>query len=335
MQFKSTFTFLSIVGLVSALAVERRQASPDAQSPEQFEAFAQFSFASYCRELHDGKVDTAVCTTDKQGTPCAGFGDVKTTAEFTGDGKNGIGGYVAVDKAQGRIVVALKGTDNIKEIGTDIAIAQVDSDLCDGCKVHEGFNEGFKSVKAQLETALRAETDKPGQQAYRVVVAGHSLGASVAMLAGASLRKQGVALDMYLYGCPFVGNAKFAEFVASQPGLTARITNKDDLVPAVPKRGIPPQQTYEHVFPEFWYERGLALPGLYRAAGPRVCRSAAECTSADCSKPQNGLLLSGCNLTDHGLYAGGAGFRPCAGEPDALGTALASLKGGRRRGAGG
>lgn len=189
-----------------------------------------------------------------------------------------------------------------------------ESDLCQGCKVHQGFNEGFKSVRAPLEAALVAQMNQTGRRAFRVVVTGHSLGASVAMLAGAGLRSRGVALDMYLYGCPFTGDASLADFVSSQPGLTARITNGRDVVTGIPRRGLVPNQRYTHVFPEFWYERGLALPGLYRDAQPRVCRSAGECTSADCGKPQNGLLLSGCSLADHGFYAGGGSFRPCGGE---------------------
>lgn len=192
--------------------------------------------------------------------------------------------------------------------------------------MHAGFGAGFETVRAPMEKAVMAALNQTtGQQAYTVAVVGHSLGAGVAMLSGASLRKQGVALDMYLYGCPFVGNDRFAAFVASQPGLTARITNKNDVVPAVPRRGIPLRQRYGHVFPEFWYERGLRLPGLYADAPPRVCRSADECTSAVCAAPRNGPLLSGCNLTEHRLYAGGMAFKPCGGQADSMGSAGGGL----------
>lgn len=178
-----------------------------------------------------------------------------------------------------------------------------------------------------------AEMNKTGQENFGVVVAGHSLGAAVATIAGASLRKQGVALDMYLYGSPFVGNDKLAALVASQPGFTARITNRKDIVTAIPTAGptvgIPPVQPYAHIFPEFYYERGLALPNLYKD-GLRVCHSPGECTSAKCAELSNGPALLSCDIRDHGGYAGGsqdgvAVFAPCGGESDPLEKFLFSL----------
>lgn len=101
-------------------------ASPDPQSPEQFATFTQYSFAAYCGTLHNGGSGSPVCTVDERDTPCAGFRGVRTAAEFTGDGPNGMAGYVAVDEARCRIVVVLKGTDNLKDLISDIRIQQVD-----------------------------------------------------------------------------------------------------------------------------------------------------------------------------------------------------------------
>lgn len=87
---------------------------------------AQLSFSSYCPELHDGKLNTSVCTTDKQGTPCPGLGDIRTTAEFVGGGTFDMGGFVAVDKAQRSVILAFKGTDTPQELlQTDLSVRQV------------------------------------------------------------------------------------------------------------------------------------------------------------------------------------------------------------------
>lgn len=168
-----------------------------------------------------------------------------------------------------------------------------------------------------------AQMNQTGQREYKLYVTGHSLGAAVAMLAGSSLRKQGMAPSVYLYGCPKVGNAKFADFIASQPGITARITNKADLVTAFPFRGVPLVGDYNHPFPEYWFERGLAAPTLYQDK-PRVCGSAKECTSSDCDKA--GLLL-GCFIKNHGSYAGDLSYKPCGGEPVQGSVLLSQLPG--------
>lgn len=191
--------------------------------------------------------------------------------------------------------------------------------------MHEGFDAGYKTVRAQIGAAVVAERRQTG---FGVVVTGHSLGAAVAMLAAVDLRNQGVDLDVYMYGCPFVGNAAFAAYASAQGrGHTFRVTNARDLVTALPKFDLPLLRPYAHVFPEYWYPRGVAVPGQYARSELRVCRSARDCSSADCFALDRGLIL-GCNLSDHGLYAGGTAFKPCRGNADRMGKAIAGLLGG-------
>ncbi|KAG8418262.1 hypothetical protein J3458_005687 [Metarhizium acridum] len=292
-------------------AVATRQVSGDLDSPEQFQLFAQYSFSSYCTRLHDTSLNTPVCTNlDK--TSCLNFENASTVAEFTANGRFQVGGYVAKNPSKQHIAVVLKGTDSAGDIATDAAIGQIDSDLCEGCKVHKGFGSAFDQLKGQLEQTIKTEKAVPGQENWRLVVTGHSLGAAVATIAGSSLRKQGMSLDMYLYSSPLVGNDKFAEFVSSQGGgFTARITNARDPVTAIPKNPLSPK-TYKHISPEYWYADGVEGPrGLY-TTGRQVCSSEKDCTSASCAKLSKGILLSGCNITDHTRYA--ADLKPCDGQ---------------------
>lgn len=131
---------------------------------------------------------------------------------------------------------------------------------------------------------------------YKVVVTGHSLGGAIATLAGAYLRKLGVAVDIYTFGSPRVGDTAFANFVSSQKnGFTARITQKLDPVTAVP--GL--VAGFAHTTPEFWFETGLAL------AGPlKLCQGSANVA---CSA-QRSLLIT--HAADHSEYEGS--FHPCS-----------------------
>ncbi|KID98895.1 Triacylglycerol lipase, partial [Metarhizium majus ARSEF 297] len=305
--------------IVSALAaaqgaagrtIATRQVSGALDSPEQFALFAQYSFSSYCKQLHDTSLNTPVCTNSDK-TPCPNFENATTVAEFAANDRFQIGGFVAKNPGQQHIAVVFKGTDSAGDIATDAAIDQIDSDLCEGCKVHKGFGRAFNGIQGQLEQTIKTEKAVPGQENWRLVVTGHSLGAGVATIAGSSLRKQGMALDMYLYGSPLVGNDKFAKFVSSQGGgFTARITNARDPVTAIPKNPLSPK-TYKHISPEFWFADGVEGPqGLYTTSR-QVCSGEKDCTSASCAKLSKGLLLSGCNFTDHTRYA--ADLKPCDG----------------------
>lgn len=135
------------------------------------------------------------------------------------------------------------------------------------------------------------------------------------------LRRNGIPCDLYTYGAPRVGDAKFvsafanAQLVKGQEmGFTARITQRADVVPAIP----PIACGYEHIFPEFWYKHGInttKVPTPFdtslRERGPGGCVDASTCTSANCAGGWLGLLS--CSLEDHGSGTYAAGAIPCPG----------------------
>lgn len=177
---------------------------------------------------------------------------------------------------------------------------------CVRCSLHYGFLAAFSSVRADLEQVLKTELGKAGQESYRVVVTGHSLGGAVATIAGAYLRTRGIACDLYTYGSPRVGNQEFADLVTKDGNFSARITNGNDVVPALPYGSLLGLGFYAHVYPEYWYKDGLlGTPKGYETTVTK-CSSKEDCAGPTCGKAQNLLDVvkarGTCSINDHRKY---------------------------------
>jgi hypothetical protein len=95
-----------------------------------------------------------------------------------------------------------------------------------GGRVHRGFLDAFAQVSGRLDAILRMK--RPDQQLW---LTGHSLGGALATLAAAHIDSTSIQ-GLYTYGCPRVGDAKFA---AALPGGTyCRFVHRDDWVTTVP-----------------------------------------------------------------------------------------------------
>lgn len=96
---------------------------------------------------------------------------------------------MAVDNTRDEIVVAFRGSSDLRNWIADFDFIQVSYDYCDGCYVHDGFKESWDEIKSYalsyVESAFATYPD------YTLVVTGHSLGAAVATLAGTELRIEG------------------------------------------------------------------------------------------------------------------------------------------------
>ena len=136
------------------------------------------------------------------------------------------------------IVFAVAGTDPgiPRTLLTDGLIR-----LKDG--IHEGFGRAFDLVKSHLVEAIEMARSmgKP------LVLAGHSLGGALAVLAAEySARVAGHAPEVvYTFGCPRVGDANFAGSFRDLglSSVTYRLVHGADLVPRVPPTGL----SYVHV----------------------------------------------------------------------------------------
>ncbi|PHH63252.1 hypothetical protein CDD82_1909 [Ophiocordyceps australis] len=133
-----------------------------------------------------------------------------------------------------------------------------------------------------------------GEPAPRIVFTGHSYGGAVATIAAAHYRAYGHIVDLYTYGSPRVGNSFFAEFASRGPfprlersgsrgspgaphgGITARVTNKRDIIVSNPPMAKP--FNYAHVTPEYWFSEGIANPAF--PYNLQVCHGVRELTCA-------------------------------------------------------
>ena len=199
---------------------------------------------------------------------CREYGDhevsLLTVKDCSGD-FTGIGAYVATDNARREVVVAVRGSTNVRNFITDVFFSKQDCNFASGCKIHTGFGAAWDEISGRIKAAVRkAIQDNPD---YRVVATGYSLGAAVATLAAAYLRDEGLPVDLYTYGSPRVGNDVFADYVSNQPGNNSRVTHQDDPIPRVP----PIFFDYRHVSPEYWLSTGTAENVDFGVDDVRVC----------------------------------------------------------------
>ncbi|KND91773.1 Lipase [Tolypocladium ophioglossoides CBS 100239] len=205
---------------------------------------------------------------------CPGVEGNKATILDTFVGEwSGVGGYVAVDHARREIVLAIRGSSNMRNFITDVVFAFQDCDLARHCKVHAGFAAAWAEMADSATRATAAA--RAAHPGYRLVVTGHSLGGAVATLAAAYLGRDGFAADAYTFGAPRVGNDHFASFVSGQPGGQWRVTHRNDPIP----RLAPIVLGYRHVSPEYWLPTDAkSAQHDYRLGDIEVCAGIANTT---------------------------------------------------------
>jgi predicted lipase len=100
--------------------------------------------------------------------------------------------------------------------------------------IHNGFNTVYSEMRDSLMNFVKNFSDKP----FSLLVTGHSLGAAMTTLASVDFTANVPNVKrtlVYVYGCPRVGNAVFADFVKSRSNLTFhRVVNNSDFFTEVP-----------------------------------------------------------------------------------------------------
>ncbi|KAL6879099.1 alpha/beta-hydrolase [Trichoderma novae-zelandiae] len=246
-----------------------------------FQFFVQYAGAAYCNTQTPAGQPVA-CASDA----CPG---VAATVVNSFEGSvTGIGGFVAVDAAHQQIILAVRGTKNIRNFVTDIAFAFEDCDFAPDCQVHDGFSKAWDEIADAATAAVtQAVAANPS---FSIIATGHSLGGAVATLGATVLRNRGLPIDIYTYGSPRVGNEAYANFVTGQPGAEFRVTHVDDPVPRLP----PIILEYRHVSPEFWLSTGEGETVSYAVADVAVCTGI---DNVDCNGGTSGI-----DLTAHSFY---------------------------------
>jgi len=131
-------------------------------------------------------------------------------------------------------IVAFGGTDpvNIVDWVTDFALFRT----AEG--IHQGFENGIAAVWGQLTALLPPRLTATGQ----LYLAGHSLGAALAVVAADRLVRENVVpaeqiSGIYTFGTPRVGASDFAaRYEPTLGAKTFRLAYGDDIVPTPSRR---------------------------------------------------------------------------------------------------
>jgi len=162
-------------------------------------------------------------------------------------------GFIAIDPKNKLVVLSFRGFHSNQNWIEDFKIALICSDLCPTCRVHHGFWESWTGMRDMIIPNVLAATK--AHPHYRFIVTGHSLGAAIATLAAADIRKRNKWLhentELYTFGSPRVGSVATADFLSKQSKKNYRITATADPVPRAP----PPLFGYMHMSPEYWISR--------------------------------------------------------------------------------
>ena len=141
-------------------------------------------------------------------------------------------GYIGVMPSTKTVYVVIRGSSSIMNWLDDFEVSLVDYNTYPDCEchVHRGFYHSAMEIHNKtidIVRVLRKEYPK-------VVVTGHSYGASVGTLLAMELIRAGIDTDIYNYGQPRVGDAVFAEFANKIVPEYWRMTHYKDIVPHLP-----------------------------------------------------------------------------------------------------
>ncbi|XP_047945091.1 uncharacterized protein LOC125191729 isoform X2 [Salvia hispanica] len=160
------------------------------------------------------------------------------------------------DLERRRLVVAFRGTEQTrwKDVVTDLMLVptglnpeRIGGDFTNEVQVHSGFLSAYDSVRTRLITLIKQATGHRDDNSiellptWHIYVTGHSLGGALATLlalelASSQLAQCGaIAVTMYNFGSPRVGNRRFAEIYNQKVKDSWRVVNHRDIIPTVPR----------------------------------------------------------------------------------------------------
>lgn len=140
-------------------------------------------------------------------------------------------GYVGYNHDQHAIYVSFRGSETIYNWLTDINSVTVPYPPCNqwNCRVHKGFHIAQQSVIKEVLTQVKLLKNQ--FPFYSVICTGHSLGAALALLTAVDLHNAEITgVRLFNFGCPRVGDIKFAEYIEKTIPDISRVTHHKDIV---------------------------------------------------------------------------------------------------------
>ncbi|KAJ6598584.1 alpha/beta-hydrolase [Mycena sp. CBHHK59/15] len=206
-------------------------------------------------------------------------------------------GFVARDDTKKEIVVAWRGSSAVQDFLITDAFVLLKSYQSpgvtppSGVEVHSGFIRSYNSVATQVIALVQDQlTQFPN---YTVVSTGHSLGGSLASLAGVSLKSNfpDTPMRLYTYGQPRTGNQGYADLVNSlfAEGSSFRYVRTTDGVPTA----FSTLFGFRHHGVEFW-----------QTSDPAVADTLEQCAAGGEDKTCSASLFSDGFTPTHLAYFG-------------------------------
>ncbi|KAI9204142.1 Alpha/Beta hydrolase protein [Polychytrium aggregatum] len=212
--------------------------------------------------------------------------------------ETGSRGYVTYDMDHNQVVVAFRGTTEIKSwvLDSEFVPESIGQDTSGNVvKVHDGFLVTYRSSQAIMISQITDVLCKhPGAS---LVIVGHSLGAALATfvildgfgdpskVSASQFLKSRIDpshVTVYTFGSPRVGNLAFRNLVESFGVRFYRSVNYNDVVPHLPPESL----QYVHVRTEYWINANFELV---------TCNDITNGEDTDCANSLNisALLLQG------------------------------------------
>jgi hypothetical protein len=164
--------------------------------------------------------------------------------------------FVARRRRSGEIYLAIRGTNDLSDMLTNLDVQPVSWDGKEG-RVHSGFrNLALEAVKLVKPILLRLHQNSPGAP---LIACGHSLGAAVAALVNVSLNASLPTLQTIALAMPPVGTAGFVSEQAEQLAhVTSYFVSHDE----IRELGSLPGASHFQ-----WIGRDVTLGDMGRTAG--------------------------------------------------------------------
>ncbi|WP_160716339.1 lipase family protein [Chitinophaga solisilvae] len=173
-------------------------------------------------------------------------------------------GFIAQNKSTNDYVITFRGTETISEIGSDDYIVPTTfNEFSNNAQVPAGFYDLYESA---VVTSLPHDTNQvsvplknvaanpvsimPDIQKVLTVVAGHSLGATIATYFAAAVsvgQDKDIDLSIYTFASPMTGDKTFSDTFNSNVGRSQRVYNVPDNVPNLPQWFINGKNIYTQV----------------------------------------------------------------------------------------
>eukprot|EP01084_Bolivina_argentea_P320594 556273_1 len=109
-------------------------------------------------------------------------------------------------------------------------------------KIHSGFYESFKDIRNELLLTILniiyKHRNNNNKKILRLFLTGHSLGGALAQLCGLNfeiLFGNKLIINIYVYGCPRVGDKIFSNILNNRISHLYRLVFRGDIVTTIPR----------------------------------------------------------------------------------------------------